>query len=134
MKSVIIQQKTRNLFQIISDMVVTDMRKIKDAYIANGYSNESQKNKANSAIEDVMDCGEVRIVLGKMLPVIKTGNAQSGYYSEQDYHSKNGAKLYFLEIIILVRNAVTILVEISKLIISNHLLSSQNQDMILTMD
>ncbi|KKK87901.1 hypothetical protein LCGC14_2748570, partial [marine sediment metagenome] len=57
-----------------------------------------------------------------------------GYYSEQDYHSKNGAKLYFLEIIILVRNAVTILVEISKLIISNHLLSSQNQDMILTMD
>ena len=56
----IIQPKIRNLFQIILDMVVLVMKKIKDVYGAVNYSlNKNPKNKGSFAIINVIQYGEV---------------------------------------------------------------------------
>ncbi len=119
MKNVIIQQKTGSLLLTIYGMAAMVMKRINDVYTVINYSKETQKSKVNFAIENVMDYGEVKIVLEKTHQTTKTGNAMKDYYLEQERHLRSGEKLFFKGIITLARNAEIIVVAILKLITLN---------------
>ncbi len=90
--------------------------------------------KDYSVIGNVIHCGGVSIVREKKHQTIKMVSVVKDYLSEHLLNIESGVRLFFIEIIILVRNVEMTLVEIWKQTISRASLYSQSLGLILPMD